>query len=94
MIHKLLILFILISCSPEQASRVGYALGYSLALQATYKGSIDNLHYYKVNHCNRSLFSYKNGNYNRLDCRYYDIFRDYVVETTYKISTLDLYYEK
>ena len=85
-------IFILTACSQEQVERLGYALGYSLALEATYKGSIDDLHYYTVNNCDRPLYSYRDANYNRLNCRYYDIFSAYVVETTYKLSTLDIYY--
>lgn len=88
-----LIFFLLFSCSQEQASKIGYLLGYTFALQASYEGSSGDLHFYSVPNCNRTYYSLNDGNYNNLDCRYYDLFSSYVVETTYKLSKIDLYFE-
>lgn len=90
----LLVSLLLVSCGAEDVRIIGYNLGFAIAYEATYEGNIGDSHYYRVANCNRTFFEYVQGRYRILDCRYYDIFRDYVVSTTYRISRLPLYYEQ
>ena len=87
-----ILLLNLLSCSPQDASRIGYALGYTLALEASYEGNINDIHYYRVDNCNRDYYVLFSGRYSRVDCRFLAIFDNYVVYINQRASVLPLYY--
>lgn len=87
-----ILLLNLLSCSPQDASRIGYALGYTLALEASYAGNINDIHYYRVNNCNRTYYILFSGRYSPVDCRFLSIFDDHVVYINQRASFLPLYY--